>query len=166
MEAVRSALGALPQDAVLLRYLLAAPGEISTSDIDLAAASGGMVLGFNVTTSDAVQVRRGVVLLGLGDSQLAPTWARPCMLAALSSAVAVWRVGWNAASSPAPARSAPRARQLHPYHSNHRPTRPPPRPFLQAAAKRAGVELRTYSIIYDLIDDVRAAMEGRLKSGA
>lgn len=88
VEAVRSALGALPQDAVLLRYLLAAPGEISTSDIDLAAASGGMVLGFNVTTSDAVQ----------------------------------------------------------------------------AAAKRAGVELRTYSIIYDLIDDVRAAMEGRLKS--
>ncbi len=56
VEAVRSALGALPQDAVLLRYLLAAPGEITTSDIDLAAASSGMVLGFNVTTSDAVQV--------------------------------------------------------------------------------------------------------------
>lgn len=36
----------------------------------------------------------------------------------------------------------------------------------QAAAKRVGVELRAYSIIYDLIDDVRAAMEGRLKSGA
>ena len=57
VEAVRSALGALPQDAVLLRYLLASPGEITTSDIDLAAASGGMVLGFNVATSDAVQVR-------------------------------------------------------------------------------------------------------------
>lgn len=27
-----------------------------------------------------------------------------------------------------------------------------------------GVELRSYSIIYGLIDDVRAAMEGRLKS--
>lgn len=25
-----------------------------------------------------------------------------------------------------------------------------------------GVELRTYKIIYDLVDDVRAAMEGRL----
>ena len=37
---------------------------------------------------------------------------------------------------------------------------------VQAAAKRVGVELRSYSIIYDLIDDVRAAMEGRLKSGA
>ncbi|KAL4422503.1 hypothetical protein ABPG75_008700 [Micractinium tetrahymenae] len=88
VEAVRSALGALPQEAVMLRYLLAAPGEITTSDVDLAAASGGMVLGFNVMTSEAVQ----------------------------------------------------------------------------AAAKRAGVELRTYSIIYNLIDDVRAAMEGRLKS--
>lgn len=27
------------------------------------------------------------------------------------------------------------------------------------------MELRNYSIIYDLIDDVRLAMEGRLKSG-
>ena len=57
-EAVKSALSALPQDAVLLRYLLAAPGEITTSDIELAAASGGMVLGFNVQVPDAVQVRR------------------------------------------------------------------------------------------------------------
>ena len=57
VEAVRSALGALPQDAVLLRYLMAAPGEITASDIDLAAASGGMVLGFNVPVTDAVQVR-------------------------------------------------------------------------------------------------------------
>ena len=37
---------------------------------------------------------------------------------------------------------------------------------MQSTAKRAGVELRSYSIIYDLIDDVRAAMEGRLKSSA
>ncbi|PSC70224.1 translation initiation factor IF-chloroplastic [Micractinium conductrix] len=88
VEAVRSALGALPQDAVLLRYLMAAPGEITTSDIDLAAASGGLILGFNVPVNDAVQ----------------------------------------------------------------------------AAAKRVGVEVRTYSIIYNLIDDVRLAMEGKLRS--
>lgn len=56
-EAVKSALSALPQDAVLLRYLMAAPGEITTSDLELAAASGGMVLGFNVQVPDAVQVR-------------------------------------------------------------------------------------------------------------
>ena len=35
---------------------------------------------------------------------------------------------------------------------------------LQAAAKRVGVELRVYTVIYNLVDDVRAAMEGRLKS--
>ena len=64
VEAVRSALGALPQDAVLLRYLMAAPGEITASDIDLAAASGGMVLGFNVPVTDAVQVRAWVVWVG------------------------------------------------------------------------------------------------------
>jgi hypothetical protein len=60
VEAVKNALSGLPQDAVLLRYLIAAPGEITTSDIDLAAASGGMVLGFNVAVSDAVQVRAAV----------------------------------------------------------------------------------------------------------
>lgn len=60
MEAVKNALSGLPQDAVLLRYLIAAPGEITTSDIDLAAASGGMVLGFNVAVSDSVQVRAAV----------------------------------------------------------------------------------------------------------
>ncbi|CAD7703842.1 unnamed protein product [Ostreobium quekettii] len=33
---------------------------------------------------------------------------------------------------------------------------------VQAAAKRRGVEVRTYTVIYDLLDDIRAAMEGRL----
>lgn len=28
----------------------------------------------------------------------------------------------------------------------------------------AGVTLRTYNVIYDLVDDVRAAMEGRLNT--
>jgi hypothetical protein len=40
----------------MLRYLLAAPGEISMTDLDLAVASQAMVLGFNVTPSEAVQV--------------------------------------------------------------------------------------------------------------
>lgn len=166
VEAVRSALGALPQDAVLLRYLLAAPGEISTSDIDLAAASGGMVLGFNVTTSDAVQVRQGVCCcLGLGDSDLAPSELGASVQACCTQQCSCSGVlvGTQQAALPLP---IPSQHALNPSHSTHPPIRPPPRPFLQAAAKRAGVELRTYSIIYDLIDDVRAAMEGRLKSGA
>ena len=47
---------------MVLRYLLAAPGEISPSDIDLAFASQSLVLGFNVEPSEAVQTsakRRG-----------------------------------------------------------------------------------------------------------
>jgi translation initiation factor IF-2 len=87
-EAVKAALAGLPQDTVMLRYLLSAPGDITASDIDLAVASGGTVLGFNVQPSEAVV----------------------------------------------------------------------------AEAKKNNVELRTYSVIYDLVDDVRAAMEGRLKS--
>ena len=55
-EAVKSALGQLPQDSVMLRYLLAAPGEITMTDLDLAVASQAMVLGFNVHPSEAVQV--------------------------------------------------------------------------------------------------------------
>lgn len=54
MEAVKAALGALPQGSVVLRYLLAAPNDITISDIDLAAASKGLVLGFNVEPSEAV----------------------------------------------------------------------------------------------------------------
>ncbi|KAL6767993.1 CIF2 [Auxenochlorella protothecoides x Auxenochlorella symbiontica] len=88
VEAVRGALAALPQGAVVLRYLLAAPGEVSESDVALASASGGVVLAFQTRAGEAAAL----------------------------------------------------------------------------AAKQAGVELRAYSVIYDLVDDVRAAMEGRLTS--
>lgn len=86
LEAVKSALSVLPQELVILRFLFAAPSQITISDIDLATASSAMILGFNTEPSDEVQ----------------------------------------------------------------------------AAAKEKGVELRTYKVIYDLVDDVRAAMEGRL----
>ena len=39
VEAVKAALGALPQDRVILRFLHAAAGEVTESDVDLAAAS-------------------------------------------------------------------------------------------------------------------------------
>ena len=54
LEAVKAALGGLPQGSVVLRYLLAAPNDITISDIDLAAASKGLVLGFNMEPSEAV----------------------------------------------------------------------------------------------------------------
>lgn len=54
VEAVKGALTALPQDSVMLRFLLAAAGDISSSDLDLAAASGGLVLGFNIAPNDTL----------------------------------------------------------------------------------------------------------------
>ena len=55
LEAVRNALSTLPQSSVVLRYLLAVPNDITVSDVDLAAASQGLILGFNVEPSEAVQ---------------------------------------------------------------------------------------------------------------
>jgi translation initiation factor IF-2 len=87
VEAIRGALSALPQQSVALRYLLCAAGDVSTSDVDLASASGGMILAFNLSPDEAVL----------------------------------------------------------------------------AKAKSAGVSLTTHKVIYELIDSVTAAMEGRLK---
>ena len=48
-------MSALPQDRVALRFLLAAASDITASDVDLAFASEGIILGFNQEPSDAVQ---------------------------------------------------------------------------------------------------------------
>ncbi|GFH06110.1 Tr-type G domain-containing protein, partial [Haematococcus lacustris] len=88
VEAIKNALSALPQHSVTLRFLLSNAGDISISDVDLAAASTGLVLGFNLKPDTAVEEH----------------------------------------------------------------------------AKRLGVKLMTYNVIYDLIDDVKAAMEGKLRS--
>jgi len=49
IEAILAAMQQLPQDEVQVRALLAAPGEISETDVDLAAASGAVIVGFNTT---------------------------------------------------------------------------------------------------------------------
>lgn len=54
LEAVKAALSGLPQGSVVLRYLLAVPNDITESDVDLAAASKGLILAFNVEPSEAV----------------------------------------------------------------------------------------------------------------
>ncbi|KAG2675481.1 hypothetical protein I3760_12G005800 [Carya illinoinensis] len=87
IEAVRQALQVLPQDNVTLKFLLQATGDISTSDIDLAIASKGIILGFNVRAPGSVKTY----------------------------------------------------------------------------AENKGVEMRLYRVIYELIDDVRNAMEGLLE---
>lgn len=87
IEALLSSLKQLPQAEVQVRVLFAAPGEISETDVDLAAASEAVLIGFNTTL-------------------------------------------------------APGARQ---------------------AADRLGVDVREYNIIYTLLDDIQAAMEGLLE---
>ncbi|MBD2100509.1 translation initiation factor IF-2 [Leptolyngbya sp. FACHB-261] len=49
VEAILGALGQLPQNEVQVRVLLSAPGEISETDVDLAAASNAVIVGFNTT---------------------------------------------------------------------------------------------------------------------
>ncbi len=49
VEAIIAALRQLPQNEVQLRVLLGAPGEVTETDIDLAAASDAVIIGFNTT---------------------------------------------------------------------------------------------------------------------
>ena len=48
-EAILTALQQLPQREVQVRVLMASPGEVTETDVDLAAASGAVILGFNTT---------------------------------------------------------------------------------------------------------------------
>ncbi len=47
VEAILGSLQQLPQQEVQIRVLLAAPGEVTETDVDLAAASGAVIIGFN-----------------------------------------------------------------------------------------------------------------------
>ena len=49
VEAILGSLKQLPQGEVQIRVLLAAPGEVTETDVDLAAASGAVIVGFNTT---------------------------------------------------------------------------------------------------------------------
>ncbi|MBE9078819.1 translation initiation factor IF-2 [Romeria aff. gracilis LEGE 07310] len=49
LEAILASLQQLPQDEVQIRVLMAAPGEITETDVDLAAASSAVIIGFNTT---------------------------------------------------------------------------------------------------------------------
>jgi translation initiation factor IF-2 len=86
VEAIIGSLQQLPQREVQIRILLAAPGEITETDVDLAAASGAVIVGFNTTLASGAR----------------------------------------------------------------------------SAADREGVDIREYNIIYKLLDDIQAAMEGLL----
>ena len=49
VEAIVGSLRQIPQNEVQIRMLLASAGEITETDIDLAAASGAVIIGFNTT---------------------------------------------------------------------------------------------------------------------
>lgn len=49
LEAILGSLEQLPQEEVQVRVLLAAPGEITETDVDLATASDAVIVGFNTT---------------------------------------------------------------------------------------------------------------------
>jgi translation initiation factor IF-2 len=49
VEAILGSLKQLPQDEVQIRVLLSGAGEITETDVDLAAASGAVIIGFNTT---------------------------------------------------------------------------------------------------------------------
>ncbi|MGA7954223.1 MAG: translation initiation factor IF-2 [Gloeobacterales cyanobacterium] len=55
VEAILGSLAQLPQDQVQLKILLSAAGDVSEADVDLAAASGAIILGFNTTLGPAAR---------------------------------------------------------------------------------------------------------------
>ncbi|MBD1850663.1 translation initiation factor IF-2 [Leptolyngbya sp. FACHB-711] len=55
VEAILGALQQLPQKEVQVRVLLAAPGEITETDVDLAAASSAVIVGFNTTLASGAR---------------------------------------------------------------------------------------------------------------
>jgi translation initiation factor IF-2 len=86
VEAILGSLRQLPQKEVQVRVLMSAAGEITETDVDLAAASGAVIVGFNTSLASGARL----------------------------------------------------------------------------AADEAGVDIREYDIIYNLLDDIQGAMEGLL----
>jgi len=56
LEAILGSLQQLPQGEVQIRVLMAAPGEISETDVDLAAASGAVIIGFNTSVANSARL--------------------------------------------------------------------------------------------------------------
>jgi translation initiation factor IF-2 len=54
-EAIVGSLQQLPQNEVQIRILLASPGEVTETDVDLAAASGAVIIGFNTTLASGAR---------------------------------------------------------------------------------------------------------------
>ncbi|ABX09547.1 translation initiation factor IF-2 [Prochlorococcus marinus] len=55
IEAILGSLEQLPKDEVQVRVLLSAPGEVTETDVDLAAASGAVIVGFNTSMASGAK---------------------------------------------------------------------------------------------------------------
>ena len=55
VEAILGSLEQLPKDEVQVRVLLSAPGEITETDVDLAAASRAVIIGFNTSMASGAK---------------------------------------------------------------------------------------------------------------
>jgi translation initiation factor IF-2 len=55
VEAILGSLQQIPQNEVQIRVLLASPGEVTETDVDLAAASGAVIIGFNTTLASGAR---------------------------------------------------------------------------------------------------------------
>ncbi len=55
VEAILGSLEQLPKDEVQVRVLLSAPGEVTETDVDLAAASGAVIIGFNTSMASGAR---------------------------------------------------------------------------------------------------------------
>ena len=55
LEAILGSLEQLPKDEVQVRVLLSAPGEITETDVDLASASGAVIVGFNTSMASGAK---------------------------------------------------------------------------------------------------------------
>jgi len=55
VEAILGSLEQLPQGEVQVRVLLSAPGEVTETDVDLAAASGAVIVGFNTSMASGAK---------------------------------------------------------------------------------------------------------------
>ncbi|KGG13523.1 Translation initiation factor 2 [Prochlorococcus sp. MIT 0601] len=55
IEAILGSLEQLPKDEVQVRVLLSAPGEVTETDVDLAAASGAVIVSFNTSMASGAK---------------------------------------------------------------------------------------------------------------
>ncbi|MBW4678533.1 MAG: translation initiation factor IF-2 [Microcoleus vaginatus WJT46-NPBG5] len=55
VEAILGSLKQLPQNEVQVRVLFSAPGEVTETDVDLAAASDAVIVGFNTTLASGAR---------------------------------------------------------------------------------------------------------------